>query len=259
MPLRYALAVLIAYGAFLLLVRVWIAYQSGSILNPLDAVNLPGMPGDADGSPLPGESLAGGGGFGGGGAGRMWDASGSLSASRDASSLDGGDAVHAVLPDLDEALLPVITAAVLVGGLLAAFYLIYSAPVFFAEVLLDVLLVSGLYRRLRRSPPGAWLATAVRRTWGLVLWTLVLLAFAGFVMQRIVPDADSIGDVIRVMGEGRQGHEGASAREYRREWKNARRRRVDATPVRGRESRDHAGPCGLLPGGCPSGHRGIRW
>lgn len=66
-------------------------------------------------------------------------------------------------------------------------------------MLLDVLLVSGLYRRVAHIESGSWLSAAVSRTWIPATLVALLLAAAGFVVQKIVPQADSIGDIMALL------------------------------------------------------------
>lgn len=183
MPVRYALAVLVAYAVFLLLVRLWASRRLDADASSLD------VPGPG-GGPREGPTF-GGGRFGGGGAGRGWEGGAVAPETTAAPSLSGVDV------DLDEGWIVVVPVALLVGGVLAAAYIVYAAPVLFAEVLLDVALVSGLYRRLRTIEARSWLTTAIRHTWVPVTLVVLLVVTLGFVIQHQVPQADSIGDVLR--------------------------------------------------------------
>ena len=198
MPIRYTVAVLAAYAVFLLLVRLWALYQRhrleahGSLA---DFVPVPDHAATDHAATDVGTSVGGGGRFGGGGAGRSWEGE---AVAPDVAPVTSG--VPALDLDLDEGWVLVVPVVVLVGGVLAAVYVIYAAPVLLAEVLLDVVLVSGLYRRLRRLESRSWLTTAIRRTWVPVALVVLLVAAGGFVIQHVVPQADSIGDVL---GAGR--------------------------------------------------------
>jgi hypothetical protein len=167
--LRYPMAVGFAYMAFLTLLWVWLRARSQDFSEVVEAVpdllsggtidmNLPAMAEVI--------SSGGGGDFGGGGASASFDV-----------DLDSSD-----LPDIPDVLSPVSDALgassdaeefaiplillILVGVVvLASFFLVYSAPLLFAELLVDGALGTGLYRRLRRIEPRAWLETALRRTW----------------------------------------------------------------------------------------------
>jgi hypothetical protein len=64
-------------------------------------------------------------------------------------------------------------------------------------VALDAALVGGLYRRLRRQDARHWLDSALWRTWLPALATSLLLMAIGFALQWAVPNAQSIGRVVR--------------------------------------------------------------
>lgn len=198
MPLRYGLAVAIAYATFLLLVRLWALYQRRSFIDDLPNVDVPvsdialGGGGDAVAEPD-----FGGGEFGGGGAGRSWD--GDLSSGDPSVSVLSSDGSSGSLSDvdLDEGWVVVAPLVLAVGTLVAAVYVIYIAPALLAEVLLDVLLVSGLYRGLRGLERRHWLSGIFRRTWVPVTGVLVLSVALGYGVQQMCPNADSIGDLFR--------------------------------------------------------------
>jgi H+/Cl- antiporter ClcA len=87
----------------------------------------------------------------------------------------------------------VIPIAAIVGVGIAMFYVVYFAPVFLAEILVDALLVAGLYKRLQGIEPRHWLLSAVRRTLLPVMLATALFIAAGYLMGRIAPEAHSIG------------------------------------------------------------------
>jgi hypothetical protein len=98
--------------------------------------------------------------------------------------------------DLDDALWLVVVAAVVVLVLSVAAYVVYTAPVLFAELLLDAGLAAGLVGRLSAGEPRAWLRTAVRATIVPAAIATMLLGLAGFALARVAPGAASIGRVI---------------------------------------------------------------
>jgi hypothetical protein len=89
----------------------------------------------------------------------------------------------------------VLALVAIFGGLIASLYIIYAAPVLLAEILVDGLLVTGLYQRLKKVERRHWLESAVRRTLLPVVLVAVLFTAAGYLMQRAVPEAQSIGGV----------------------------------------------------------------
>ena len=202
MAVRYPLAVLAAYTVFLLLLRLWLALQgkTGSRLDWLSDI------GDAVPNVFSSDAVAsevatfGGGGadFGGAGAGGDWVGS--------AASVSGGSSASAsvgsFLPDMnldvdldlgEGCFWIVIPVVAIIGVVVAMFYVVYIAPVFLAEILVDALLVAGLYKRLKKIEPRHWLRSCLRRTLVPVLLTTALFIAAGYLMQRIAPGARSIG------------------------------------------------------------------
>lgn len=206
MAVRYPIAVLVAYGVFLLLLRVWLNFQrDGWEGEGLDLLDVPASSG-SDG----GEAFLGGGGrFGGGGASAAYEAPSPAPAVRmpvKASSSQGGGSKgsggSSFSLDLDDSGFLVVLAvlAIAVAAVGAAVYLIWSAPILLAEVLVDGLIMTGLYRRLKRTDdPDHWVLGAVRRTWIPALVVVILFSFAGWLLQRAVPEARSIGGAWKVV------------------------------------------------------------
>ncbi|MGH9928806.1 MAG: hypothetical protein ACREA9_06200, partial [Pyrinomonadaceae bacterium] len=192
MWLRYPIAILIAYGAFLVLLGLWLWLQRHS-LREADLSALDFAPSNTSSQ---GESLHfGGGDAGGSGAGGSWEQS--VSSSTTPSSSGGGSVSPDIGIDLDlgEGCLLVIAMIALVGGLIASFYVIYIAPALLAEILVDGALVAGLYRRVKHIEAGNWLQTALRRTLLPAILAAVFFTVAGVALQKAVPTAKSIGDV----------------------------------------------------------------
>jgi hypothetical protein len=187
MGLRYLGATVVGYLTFLLLIRAWIAlHRSGQNGGPdgLDLLELPG--GTSPSAHL--DAGFGGGRSGGAGAGGNWG-----SPSESPSGID-------INVDVDEAW-PVILAGVfLLSGLLAMGYVVYTAPVLLAEVALDAALVTGIYRKLRKEDARHWLGSALRHTWLPATIAAVCLWITGTALQWAMPDARSIGDVVRALG-----------------------------------------------------------
>ena len=189
MWLRYLVATVAGYAAFLLLLRVWIAFHR-------EGWNLDLVPdfggGVALGGPggvAPSQAGFSGGASGGGGASSNWGG-GSSSASK---AFNAG-------VDVDDAW-PVVLAAVLaLGAVIAMLYVVYAAPALLAEVALDAALVTGIYRKVRQQDLRHWLYSAVRSTAIPAVIVAVCVALAGAALQWAVPTALSIGDVLRELG-----------------------------------------------------------
>jgi hypothetical protein len=201
MMVRYPLAVVAAYGAFLLFLRVWIWWRTGARVEVPDIgdVDLPSFDGVSLPSvDLPGGSLSGGGptsfqfggggDFGGGGASSSWGSGGG-----------GGGGGFSLDVDVDDGLAiiaVVIAAALAVCALAACLYVVWAAPVLLAEILVDALLVAGVARGLKNARGQHWLRAALRATWIPALIVFTFLALAGLVLEVAFPEAHSIGAVV---------------------------------------------------------------
>lgn len=171
MALRYPLAVGLSYLAFLALLRLWLG------------LHMTAAPADAGGD---GYGLADavldmpsigpvdiGGGFSG--------------------DVSPGDAIGAL--DLDELFFVVVAVAAIGAGLLVCLYLVWAGPTLLAEVLVDGIVMSRIYRRMKIAGETYWMSGVLRRTWLPAISVAIFLAVAGFAMQKIAPDAKSIGPV----------------------------------------------------------------
>ena len=227
MWLRYVIAIGVAYGAFLLLIGGWLAWQrrklerratvsgsGGSFLDIVD-VNTGGGGGVARGA----ARLAGAGGrFGGGGAETGFDGANMAAAQAVPVPMPLGDAPgvagHAASTgarslagigghgggsgfelDLDDAVVIVAALAAIAAAVASSVYVVVTAPVLFAEVMFDGALSAGLYRRLRTLNHHRWWEDAIRHTAIPVAVVTVFFGIAGYLMQRYEPGASSIGAV----------------------------------------------------------------
>ncbi|MEO7101678.1 MAG: hypothetical protein ABI162_20170 [Luteolibacter sp.] len=74
----------------------------------------------------------------------------------------------------------------------AVFTFVMAGPEFLAEVFLDAVVVTMLYRHLKTAAKEHWLGTAVKRTWSSVLLTAAALALLGGGLAVIAPNSHSI-------------------------------------------------------------------
>jgi hypothetical protein len=196
MAVRYPLAVALAYAVFLALLWLWLRTQSSDWA---ELVDLPGNSGHRGGDGP--DWSAEGGHSGGAGASGAWDAGEADAVADGALDLVGkpvGEAVG-LAAEADELAIP-LTVLIVVGSVvvilsLSALLLVWSAPILFAELLVDGALAAGLYRRLRRLDARHWLETAVRRTWLPFLLTAVFASLAGMALSAYAPGATTLGDV----------------------------------------------------------------
>jgi uncharacterized membrane protein YgcG len=203
MPLRYTVAALCGYLAFIGLIRIWIGLHrparvdsSGHGPDLLDVVNPADLLSSGSGVDEPRPLFSGGHSGGGGGASSQWSATGSRHTS-------GSGGSWGIDLDFDAAVWLVIAGACAAAGVIAVGYVIYMAPVLLAEVALDAAIISLLYRRLRRDEQGYWLTTVLRRTWLPALVLVVFTFLTGFALQIAAPEARSIGGVVQSVSGSR--------------------------------------------------------
>jgi hypothetical protein len=210
MAVRYPVAVIAAYAVFLLLLRVWLWMQRDGSWDAGDLVDWTEVAVDGAGAVAEGLGglTRGGGSFGGGGTSASFEAP-RVPIPRVAApkSGGGGGKGFGFSLDLDEGGIVVLIAVLIlaVAALGTALWVVWSAPVLLAEVLVDGLVLTGLYRRLRRGPePTYWLLGAVRRTWLPALVAAALFCLSGWMLQKAVPEARSIGPAVKAVSSGEE-------------------------------------------------------
>lgn len=175
MGLRYPLSVALAYGVFLVLLRIWIWIQTQrtvtreAALDSADALDLlDGVTHHHSIGPL-------------------------LSQDSDRSFLDGDLDGW----DLGDAVFLGLAALAALAGSVACLVVIWSAPALLAEILVDTLIMAGVYHRLKVTGRRTWLTGALKRTWIPALSLMLCLGLAGWALQQVIPEAHSIGPVVR--------------------------------------------------------------
>src|SRR6185436_19469789 len=98
--------------------------------------------------------------------------------------------------DLDELAIPIIAIVLAIGLALASLYVVYVAPMLFAELLFDGVLSYTLYRRLRKADSSHWIITAMSRTAVPFALTAFFLFAVGAAMAVYAPGAHSLGEVV---------------------------------------------------------------
>ena len=165
MPLRYGLALCIAYIVFLVLVRAFALRGDPNL-------DLPGS----------GNSHAQAGGPGG----SHVEAGVPGAHAHGAGWLDGAGALEA---------LPLLLVIAVLAIACASLWVVVSAPTLFAELLVDGALSATLYRRLRVLERRHWLDTALRHTVAPFLVTALVVVGFAFAAQHYRPHAHTIGEV----------------------------------------------------------------
>ena len=197
MWLRYLASFGVAYLMFLALLWLWLRTRAEDYIDVPD-ISIQ----SSSGSDGPATCYSGQGGeFGGGGASGSFDApSESISVIGDSGS-PVGDALGKVA-EAEELAIP-LAALILIGAMIfSSLFMVYSAPMLFAELLVDGVLSASLYRRLRGLETRHWLETALRRTAMPFALTAIIVSASGWAMTLYVPGAHSIGEVIY---QSRQG------------------------------------------------------
>lgn len=206
---RYLASFGIAYLVFLFLLWVWLRSRADGFgdIPDLSGSNTASSSPDNATLRLPSHD----GEFGGGGASGSYD---SLVA--DISDSAGTSPVSNALSSVGEAeefAIPLAAILFFVILLFSTFFVIYSAPVLFAELIVDSMLAASLYRRLRGLESRHWLETAIRRTAGPFALTAAVISAGGGIMSQYVPEARSLGEFIthtsiergyKLMNEGRK-------------------------------------------------------
>lgn len=204
--LRYLIAVVVAYLAFVGLVRVWLAYLAWAARSERDSIGVDALD-LVDGMCEAGELfswssptsrvVAPGGESGATGASTSWnvaDVSG-------ATGVRGGGPVSEAGVsfgfDLDEAVWILVAAVIVVAVLFVAVYLIWMAPAMLAEVAFEAALASVLVRRAKKAESGGWVRSVIRSTVWPFLAILFFSVVAGWAAQQYCPDAIRMIDAIR--------------------------------------------------------------
>jgi hypothetical protein len=164
MWLRYPVAAIVAYLAFLIMLRLWVQYKFSDLSIAPDA--------DAA-QPEPGtESQY-----------SIWKLR----------FIDFLDMASCGIDDFPVLFFIVAFLAILI----VVWWIIIAAPALIAEVLVDGVLVTGLWHRFKRYGETSSLGGAVRATMLPAVIVFVGLGIIGFFLQTIKPGADSIGDLFR--------------------------------------------------------------
>lgn len=190
MWLRYPASIAVAYGVFLLLLWLWLRWRGeGDISFDLTPS---GRAADAS---FRGE----GGSFDGGGASGNWESGDGI---MDSVGDSGADTALEAAGSAEELLIPLALLAAICAALGAALFMMFSlvssAPLLFAELLVDGLLSASLYRRLRGLDRAHWIEPAIRRTGMAFLAAALTVAVAGAGLALYAPGAHSLGEVIAI-------------------------------------------------------------
>jgi hypothetical protein len=229
--LRYGLAVLAGYAAFVALIKVWLWYiefcesrdrsrrlsgasSGGAGEDWFDCLNLSSSGSSTFTSFSADTSVSfdgAGGRFGGGGATGSWDEGGPSSSS--ASSLVAASVASSSKTsssssshhssggsgsgdDLGELVLVVLIIALLVAIVASFVWVVYAAPAILSEVAFNAALAGVLAHHSHKAAKGDWVGSVLRKT-GLPFALILVLSIAlGWWAQHYCPDALRLSDAI---------------------------------------------------------------
>jgi hypothetical protein len=169
LALRYGLSVACAYLIFLFLLWCWLNVRDADWADSLDWPS-----------------------------GNQKKGSDEFPKSPDCNNAPGpSSGIEALDIDLGELGILLLIVAAFVAATGTSFWIIVEAPTFLAELLLDVALAAGLYRRIKNIEQHHWLETAVKKTVGPFFIVGCLFVIVGALIQHQMPEAHSIGDFVR--------------------------------------------------------------
>lgn len=205
--LRWVIALALAYGAFFVAMRLWLAYVGARPLGGIDldnALDSSGSGGGGGGIDI-GSSASkgiGGGRFGGGGASSAFDSPAprvSVAPSANPGSSHGGFGLDLGGDDGGFIVLVIVTiaiAAALIGG---ATYLLVAAPHLLPDVAFGAALTHGFGHGVRQASrdPG-WTGSVFSATWKPFVAVTITIVVAGLVFEHYFPGARTLGEAWRL-------------------------------------------------------------
>jgi hypothetical protein len=195
LEVRYPLALLVSFGAFLLLIRIWIWYV---FCRPLGGVDLGEIvdlgdlpsPGGGGGPPV----RFGGGSSGGGGASDQWSVGTEPKVS--AGSGGGGGSGGLDFDAGDDWAILLLLAAVILAIVCAGGYLIYVAPHILPEAAWQASLGAGLARIAKPAEQGNWLKGVLRASILPFVVVLALVMGLAHVAHSHCPQAAKLAEAL---------------------------------------------------------------
>jgi len=208
--IRYPLAVLAAYLAFFLFVKLWLAYMSAvRPVRSADAAgdvlsNLPDLTGGGGPSVEMPHFGGGGGAFDGAGAAGVFDGPVSNASADIASSSSGaaesssgiGDAISGIFDIDDDGIILIVLGLLLAAIFGSAIYLIYIAPHILSEAAFDFLLGTSLIRSYKKVNQPDWMGSVFHDTYKPFLVVLLISAAAAWIIHAKYPEVTKLSDLL---------------------------------------------------------------
>lgn len=204
---RYTVVTVLAYGVFLLLVRM-VAGSIAGIAQPRvrsfePGFDIPSFGGGSTSGGGGGGSVAhhasfGGGSSGGGGAGSSFtagdDADFEVGGAGGSGGFSGGGGSSGGGLDVDGDAVLIVALILLVAAIFgSSLWVIYQAPPILAEAAFELLLAAGLVRSGKR---GHWATSVLRSTWVPFVVVLAMVVAFGWAAGTWCPKADRIAGVV---------------------------------------------------------------
>ena len=213
MAWRYLWAILLSYGVFFLLIRIWLGYVGYSRrdedepdFHPDVDMPIPILHSSARSDVAPPPLVGGGGTFDGGGASGSWAdaddgvANSVLPAGAGISADSGGDFLGGQKPPIPEKagnlFLLVLAVVAIVVFLATALYSVWILPHTLVDVALESALAAGLIKTTLPVQAEGWMLALLKRTAVPAVVMLVVVCVATTVLQRHFPDARTMPDII---------------------------------------------------------------
>jgi len=209
--MRYAIAVIVAYGAFLGLLKIWLIYfgicirhahgngSSGGV-DISDFCDFSGGGSSSGSSSSISDLSSGGGKFGGGGASGSWGTAEPQQIIADPVKSGGGSSSGGGFGGLDldgdEMILVLIVIAVAAAVIGAGAYLIWAAPTILGDTAFNAVLASALIHKTKKVSHPEWVGSVLHATAIPFAIVFALTILMGWYAQHICPSALRVRDAI---------------------------------------------------------------
>lgn len=196
LAIRYGAAAIVGYATFLLLLHGWVRWRwsratlnadGNDIVDLGSNVPIPSFSGGSGGSGFGG----GGGRSGGGGASGAWD-----SAAKSGGGGGGKGGGGGLDLDGDDLFWVIVVVVAAFGGAIAIGYVIWIAPTLLAEAIVNGAVAGKVYHGMQKRDHEFWTDQIFRRTIVSGVVVIVCAIVAGYALNRIAPEAHSIGGVL---------------------------------------------------------------
>lgn len=197
---RYPLTVILSYGWFLLFIRIYIKnilVSSSTSSNALDYLDIPIDVANSSGTSTSSMPWSGGGGqFSGGGASGDWGVGEAVSeVAKETVKESAASSISGLVDDEGGAIVVLVVGAALAAVVFGSgAYFIWHSPEILSECLIQVILVSGMRKRMKKFTESEWISHMFSATFWPFLAVLVLSLILGSFVRGTCPDANNLRD-----------------------------------------------------------------